>query len=978
MKLLKQGLGLVLLGASLSAVPALQTAAAGSPAAADDRSLVREMRSTASDDVDVSYERATGKVTFIRTSRGGDLLPGVDASGRAAAVDKASDYLDSYAAAFGADASDLVESRVSHDKVGTTVTYRQEFEGVPVFGSSLRAHLDAQGNLTAVNGELVPVRDVDTDAALSVADAGDRAVSLVKAQPPTDADGHSDTEGISAKSTDLVIYRQGLVQGLPGGATSLVYVIEVSNDANVRDMVFVDADTGKVVNRYSMIHDALDRELYEESPETAPVWQEGEPFPGTLNADQQALVEATGQSYWLYNNAFGRDSYDGLGATMKTVNNDPRINCPNANWNGATTNYCDGVTSDDVVSHEWGHAYTEYTHGLIYQWQSGALNEAYSDIFGETLDLINGQQDEGEGDITAKRPDGLCSKFTRGAIGATINSPAEIAGPCAGAAAAAFGPVFDKDGITADVVVGTDAANPEGPTTTDGCSPLDNGAAVNGKFVYVDRGTCPFALKIENAENAGATGIVVGDNAPDRDPISMAGVSDLYGLMVTQADGTEIKSVAGPVNMTIKDVETAEKADSYRWLMGEKSDAFGGAIRDMWNPTCYGDPGKVSDAEYHCEGDDSGGVHSNSGVINRGYSFLVDGGTFNGVTIAGIGLTKALAIYYRAMTEYQGDISDFPDHADALSASCTDLTGDPLKELSVEADDSVVSAEVISAADCAQVTSMTEALELRVDPTEQCNWEQMLAPGVEAGCGKGFTTRTVFSEDFEDGLTGWTQTEESVFGGETFDWETATTYPMEEPAGDGHSSQVAFGPAPDEGDCSGTATDISGANYLTSGDIAVPANSDAPRLSFDHYVVTELGFDGGNVQLSVDGGEFAPIAADAYAENGPDVLASEPEGNTNPLAGQDGWTGTNPGHAFGSWGTSVVDLSEAGVEPGSTVQVRFAIGRDGCGAGIDGSGWYVDNVEVLSCVSTAPEGTNTKVQKYSPKPVRRGATSRSR
>ena len=92
--------------------------------------------------------------------------------------------------------------------------------------------------------------------------------------------------------------------------------------------------------------------------------------------------------------------------------------------------------------------------------------------------------------------------------------------------------------------------------------------------------------------------------------------------------------------MTIKDVEVEEKADSYRWLMGEKSDAFGGAIRDMWNPTCYGDPGKVSDAEYICGTEDSGGVHSNSGVINHGYAFLVDGGTFNGATIDGIGIDQ--------------------------------------------------------------------------------------------------------------------------------------------------------------------------------------------------------------------------------------------------------------------------------------------------------------------------------------------------
>ena len=125
--------------------------------------------------------------------------------------------------------------------------------------------------------------------------------SLVKAQPPTDADGHANTDGIRAKSTDLVIYKQGLVQGLPNGATSLVYLVEVSNDANVRDMVFVDADTGKVVNRYSMIHDALDRELYEDVPRPpTPVWEEGDPFPGALNEDQQNAGGPPVESYWLF------------------------------------------------------------------------------------------------------------------------------------------------------------------------------------------------------------------------------------------------------------------------------------------------------------------------------------------------------------------------------------------------------------------------------------------------------------------------------------------------------------------------------------------------------------------------------------------------------------------------------------------------------------------------------------------------------
>ena len=240
--------------------------------------------------------------------------------------------------------------------------------------------------------------------------------------------------------------------------------------------------------------------------------------------------------------------------------------------------------------------------------------------------------------------------------------------------------------MTTDVVVGTDAADTAGPSPTDGCTAFTNAAAIAGKFVYVDRGTCTFAVKTANADAAGATGIVVGDNAPDRAPISMSGTADIYGLMVTQADGTKIKSATTTVNMTIKDIETAEKADSYRWLIGEKSPAFGGAIRDMWNPTCYGDPGKVTDAEYNCDPnlDDSGGVHSNSGVPNHAYALLVDGGSFNGQTVAGIGLDKAANIWWRAQDSYLTPSSDFTAAADAFEASCADLVGAPINKLSVE------------------------------------------------------------------------------------------------------------------------------------------------------------------------------------------------------------------------------------------------------------------------------------------------------
>ncbi len=288
------------------------------------------------------------------------------------------------------------------------MSYTQQYRGVEVFGSRLKANIDQDGDLTSVAGFAVPDLDLSVDPRFSAAQAAERAVGFVRSTPAaaekgTPATGQSE---LSAGDTELIVYRTGALNGTVG-ENVLAYLVEV-NGPHVRDMVVMDADTRKPLNRWSTVNDALERELYETSPADEDlVWSEGDAFPGTLNADQQNLVSSAGEAYWFYANTFGRDSYDGLGAVMKTVNNDPTIDCPNANWNGTTTNYCDGVTSDDVVSHEWGHAYTEYTSGLIYQYQSGALNESYSDVWGETLDLVNGREDEGE-TFDAKRPDGEC------------------------------------------------------------------------------------------------------------------------------------------------------------------------------------------------------------------------------------------------------------------------------------------------------------------------------------------------------------------------------------------------------------------------------------------------------------------------------------------------------------------------------------------------------------------------------------------
>ena len=730
MKFLKTGLSLAVIGATLSVVPVTPSVAVGGTKTADDASVTARMRGAADGSVRISTESSTGKVGFIAArGSGADLLPSVEATSKASAVAKATTYLDTYASAFGASKGQLKQSSVVHDRYGYVVTFDQAYQDIPVFGARLKANVDSSGALTAVAGYAAPDLALPTQHRVTAAQAAARAVAFVKADPPTGEEGgKADTTGVKAVHNELNVYRLGSLRGQTGKAV-LAYVVEVSNAKNVRDMVFIDANTAKPVNRYSMVADALDRELQEASgtkaePVLETVWEEGDPFPGDLNTDQQNLINSSGESYWMYKNAFSYDSYDGKGAKRITVNNDPRIDCPNANWNGVTTNYCDGVTSDDVVAHEWGHAYTEYTSGLIYQYQSGALNESYSDVWGETLDLVNDREDEDEGDLTVKRADGTCDPTAPARLQVSITAPASVAGPCT-AAAAGFGPAFGTTPVTPKVVVAQDAVNATGPSPTDGCTAFTNAADIAGNYAFADRGTCSFQIKVDNAIAAGATGLVIGQNVAGL-PSVASGNSTIPGLMVSQADATRIKSV-GTVTMSIAAEDISTRPATSRWLIGEKSEAFGGAIRDMWNPTCYGNPGKVTDAEYNCDPNllDSGGVHGNSGVPNHAYALVVDGGSFNGETITGLGLDKAANIWWYAQNRYLTPSSDFIDAADGLEQSCTDLIGQPINKISTKTEEGATAVTPIAAADCASVSKAMTATEMRTEPV-QCAFQPVL------------------------------------------------------------------------------------------------------------------------------------------------------------------------------------------------------------------------------------------------------------
>lgn len=895
----------------------------------------------------ISKHKATGAARFVRFQPGAGASLGLGPAATIQEKQKQSiTFFQNYGEALGiSDAASFRFISASTDSLGEThLTWRQFYGKIPVFAGTIKTHFDASNQLKAVAGTSIPDITINRTPTWKSRRAGVVALKAVASAH----EGSADSLRIGTKK--LYIYREGLAKGIPG-ENHLAWEIEVTDGAGIRDLVYVDAHTGKVIDRITGIQDELNRRAYNghnlpfvpPNYPNGPYWLEGQTFPTALQEANNMIISSQ-ETYDMFNNAFGRDSFDGQGGTMDAIFN-RGYNCPNASWNGVFISFCPGYTTDDVTTHEWGHAYTQYTDNLIYQWQSGALNESYSDIWGETVDQINGRGTDSPG---GPRTAAECSSFSPPVGKLRVNTPATIAGDYF-AQSAFFGPPLTPTGLTNDVVAAIDPADAAGPSTLDGCSPLTNGSAVSGKIAIINRGTCTFVTKILNAQAAGAVGVIIANNVPTGLPgMGFAAGGEnvtIPSLGIQQSAGNAIRNAlqTDVVNTTLLAEPGAD--NSYRWLLGEDV-VPGGALRDMWNPTCYSNPSKVSDtAFYVCNAADNGGVHTNSGVPNHAFALLVDGGSFNGQTITPIGLTKTAHIYFRAMTVYQVDDSDFADHADALEASCSDLIGQPLNALT-----GGPSGESITSGDCVQVSNAIAAVELRTAPTF-CNFGTLLNPALPPLCSATSTNGVVApiqTFDFEsDPGSSWIIDRSATSPDFTpRDWTWVNALPS------GRAGSGFFAPDPNIGNCT-PGTDESGVLNLTSPSITLPDATNFARATFDHWVGTEPAIDGGNVKISVNGGPFQLIPPSEFTFNNYNlILNTAAAGNTNPLAGQPAWSGTDPGSASqGSWGRTHVNLGNF-ARAGDSIRLRWDLGTD-CGTGA--TGWYLDNVNVFSCVPKVPE-----------------------
>lgn len=779
---------------------------------------VATVTSNASGDIVINPRADAPAANFVRVEESGDLLPG---AGSVSPEEKVLLFLEESGAIFGEpDPKRKLELMDTYtDQLGVqTLTFVQLYDGVEVFGSEIKARFSPDGELTSVNGFVVAVPpDLDTAPSLSADEAAPLGLSLMRS-PERAGAARSETE-LEAISTKLYIFQKGLAQGM-SGEVYLVYEVEVANATlTVHEYVYVDAHTGGFVDQITGRHEMTRRVYDREFSRRSLIWKEGDSLPHDLD-EINMMLAATENAYNLFAGLSGGtflswDSEDGpMESVYDAVDFADCENEPGAFWSGEYVAFCPGMATDDVVAHEWAHAYTESKNGLIYLFQPGALNESYSDIFGEIVDRVN------------------------------------------------------------------------------------------------------------------ATGL----DAPDT--ARTGGSCSIYTLEDPAAD------------------PTAE--DSQRWLLGEET--ISGVRRDMWTPTCLGDPGKVTDPEYHCGGMDerafdSGGVHTNSGIPNHAFTLLVDGGDYNSVSVRGIGLTKAAHIYWRAAT-MQTQLTDFPMHAQALRSACSELVRwaiGGLEELNTDSAIPQRSREVMTADDCAQVDNVIRAVELEKQP-EQC--PNVIEPeGEPTICGEDQTSELLFASYWEYGADNWgtgTRAVGNPAAYNTWWWYSVDDLP------DDRENTAMYGENLDgscEPDEDGFLADDTGITYLEGPIITLPSGTDDLRLSFIHWIATEYRYDGGNLKLRVNDGPWQEVPLGAFLFNGYNVRlapARGPEGipgNRNPLAGQWAFSGATIFGDGGNWGET--QLSLVGIAaPGDTLQVRFELGQDQC---LGFQGWYVDDVELYAC-----------------------------
>ncbi len=324
--------------------------------------------------------------------------------------------------------NELKLSRGERDDLGYRhLRFTQVHQGLPVWPAGLSVHLDPAGNVHLLDGAYAPSPSaVGTKPEIAAPEAARRAQAGVPG-------GSTGTSG----QPELIVYAP--LDKPP----RLAWKLDVAVDLRHAWRVAVDALDGAILSRANQCMDAHVTGSGTDMAgvtRTLEVWQQGgtnylidttkqmfkpafdpiqDPHGAITVFDARDVTQAQlnqklevffvtsasptswsppdavsaamnfSQTYDYYLERHGRDSVDGEGGNITAAVRISQLD--NAFWNGQLKMMFFGDVQPyakalDVIGHELTHGVTQHSAGLVYENQPGALNEAFSDIFGEMVE----------------------------------------------------------------------------------------------------------------------------------------------------------------------------------------------------------------------------------------------------------------------------------------------------------------------------------------------------------------------------------------------------------------------------------------------------------------------------------------------------------------------------------------------------------------------------------------------------------------
>lgn len=405
--LYRTGRWMILLAMVLTSIGAFTPSQAQTLHHTPSQDLIQQLEDTTASNVTIAYHAETGNVRFIGTDLQHSIARPTQLKAPSSPEQAAMQFAETYGGLFGLHQPKaeltVMRSQVS-DNGHHFVRYQQVHQGVPILGGEIIVQTNQDQALLSMGGEVLPTFELNTTPAISV----DQAIATARATLAKHY-GYALTT-FEVDTPSLWIYNPALLGGPGIRMNRLVWRMEMTAlDAPepVREFVLVDAQMGMMSLHFNQIAHAKYRLICnrnnvpdnDQNPnnncDQASEYVRLEGQAAGSVADVNLAYDYSGITYDYFFNRFGRDSIDGAGMPLYSLVKYcyPSVACPygNAFWNGRQMTYGDGYASaDDVVGHELAHGVTEFTAGLFYYYQSGAINESMSDVFGELIDFTSG------------------------------------------------------------------------------------------------------------------------------------------------------------------------------------------------------------------------------------------------------------------------------------------------------------------------------------------------------------------------------------------------------------------------------------------------------------------------------------------------------------------------------------------------------------------------------------------------------------